>query len=225
MAGGIITLTAARPPRTQVHLLVTDPPQVSGGVGGWETVDRAGRRPARWWRARPEQTMTITGALDSRRPIVEDNTVEERLTQLLSLGRVRGGTDEPSPVRVTGDARDPDSRAGALWVVQNISLGERLFTRTGTLRRQLVTVDLVDFDAIDAIRPLVVKRTRATAARQARRTITSRQGDTLRGLAVRELGTPAAWMRIRNANPKTLGGRTPVGPDEPIRAGVRLVIP
>ncbi len=217
--------------RPGIVLLLTSPPDFSGGAGGWEAMDRPRRRPARWWRGGVERTQSIAGLLDplglNRR--FEDGstvtgTVEAALDHLERLGVTPGGADHPTPVRLHGDLSDPYSRRGGLWVVQGLSLGDRVYAPDGTLRRQAVTVELVDYEEAPSIRPVTVRRTRANVNKPRTRRVTTRKGDTLRLIAVRELGFAGGWQRIRDWNPKQLKGTRPVGPDDPLRAGVRLVL-
>jgi phage protein U len=224
LSGRIRLVSTAGPLKGRgVVLLLPGPPEFSGGVGGWEATDRPGRRPARWWRGGVEMTQSITGIIQLG-VNTGDETVEQRIAMLRRLGTTPGGEDHPTPLRVRGDVADPYSVGGGLWVMQGMSLGERVFRRDGSLRRQAVSVELVDFDDAPTIAPITVRRTRASASRPRVRTITTRARDTLRAIAVRELGSVSAWQRIREWNPRLFKGTRPVGPDEPLRAGLRVTI-
>jgi len=225
LAGMVYLRAASGPFRfTGVVITLSEPPALSGGVGGWQGTDRPGRRPARWWQGGVELTQTITGFLDLGVGPHAGTPVERRLLDLRRLGVKPAGEDEPPPIALSGDVVDPYSAGPGLWVMQGLSLGDRLFRRGGVLQRQAVTVELVDYEDTPTIAPVRVKRTRDSVAKPRTRQVSTRKGDTLRTIAVRELGSASAWDRIRGWNPRVLKGTQPVGPDDPLRPGVRLVL-
>lgn len=224
LAGSIRLVADAGPFRGQgVTVILTSAPQFSGGVGGWEVMSRPGRRPARWWRGGTEMALTIDGVLDVDRG---DPTfgVEDRLTRLRQFGVRPGGQEAPAPLRLAGDLSDPYSARGGLWVLVGMGLGDRLYLRDGRLRRQAVTLELADYAPVETIQPVSVRRTRASVNRPRVRQVTTRQGDTLRGMAVRELGFGGGWSQIRDWNPRLFKGSRHTGPDDPLRAGLRVTI-
>lgn len=219
---GRVRITAAQGPanlRVTVVGYLASPPDITPGVGGWEATARAQQRPARWWAGTPETTMTLNLILD--RSITPD--VQTELRQLVALGRRRGTMSAPQAVRVSGDIFDPYTLNNGLWVITGLNLGDRIVGRNGSLRQQHVTVTLADYEPVTAIRALTVKRTRSAANKPRKRTITTRKGDTLRKIAVRELGQSTAWQKIRTWNPKQFKGKG-VGADEPLKPGLRLVL-
>lgn len=221
--GGMVKLvpdSGARP----VVLILTGAPERGGGVGGWQSTDRPLRKPARWWSGQPQDTLSLPCMFDlyGRAPrgvptldATGAGTVEQRLYALYALGRPSADGDPPPSLRVVGDVFANVARK---WVITNLTLGDRLYTRTGALRRQAVTIDLEGYDDLATIRPVAIKRTRQQGQRRARTYVTHRN-DTLRSIAVRQLGQSDGWKLIKAWNPRTLRH---ISPDVRVRAGLRL---
>lgn len=224
LAGAVRLVAASGPFADQgVTVLLARPPAVSGGVGGWEAMERPGRRPARWWRGGTELTQTIDGVLDVDHGD-RSFPVEDRLARLRRFGVRPGGAANPAPLRLVGDVADPYSAEGGLWVLVGLELGDRIYLRDGSLRRQAVVVELADYTPVETIAQVSVRRTRASVAKPRVRQVTTRKGETLRGIAVRELGYGGGWVQIRDWNPRLFKGSRNTGPDEPLRAGVRVTL-
>lgn len=219
---GTVVITGVLPPEASVTLLTaSDGVSFQGGVGGWEDVERRGMAPGKRWRGGEATSCTIQGFLHLRRRGFDRGDVGDRITRLVSLGRRRGSDPHPSPVVLAGDVRHPDADGGGQWVIQDVSLGMPL-RRDGVIILQPVTVELASYAAFRDLAPAAVAATRRGSA-SASRQVTTRQGDTMRSLATRELGTPTRWTDIRTWN-KSLAGKNPVGPDTPLRPGMRIVI-
>lgn len=214
-----------------VIVIQTDVPDRSGGVGGWETVERRFQRPAKYWRGPELSTLTLHCAID-RRAIRQRMSVERALEQLYALakdpsakltgsGATGGAADDPTPVRLTGDVVDRDQRID--WVIQDITLAERL-PEPGhgffVLGRQHFDLELEEYVAVPSIDPVRIGRTRDKAGQRAKHTISTKQGDTLRVIALRELGEPDDWTKVRDWNPKL----KKVHPDDPLATGTKVVI-
>lgn len=193
-------------------LILAGTPDRAGGVGGWASTERALRKPARWYQSTPEDTLALPCLLDLHG--IGGPSLERRLAVLYAMGSPDDSGDPPT-VHVVGDVPDD---AAKKWVVQNITLGDRLFTSTGVLRRQLVNVELEGWRALPTIKPVAIKRTRSAGHRRTR-TYTTRKNDTLRRIAVAQLGQSDAWKSLRSWNPKVLKG---VDPDTSLRTGIRL---
>jgi hypothetical protein len=104
--------------------------------------------------------------------------------------------------------------------MDNWTLGARLFQEDGTLRRQQVTVELSRYVDLKEIKPLRIKSTRTKGRKRRTRTVNSRRNETLRGLALRELGDAGRWKDLRTWNVKL----KKLDPDLPLRAGTRVKI-
>lgn len=196
-------------------LILDGPPDRGGGVGGWNSTDRALRRPARWWGGQPEDTMSLPCILDIH--ATGGPSIERRLAVLYAMATA-GDEVEPPTVLALGDVPDDATKK---WVIQNIALGERLYQRDGSLRRQQLTIDLEGYDPLPSIKPVTIKRTRDAKGKRKARVITTKKGDTLRLIAVRQLGQSDAWKSIRTWNPKSLKN---TDPDAPLRAGIKVTL-
>lgn len=223
---GRVRLTANDGPLRgrRLILLLMGPPQVAGGAGGWNGVDRPGRRPAKWWQGGVELTQTLECCIDRNLIADELGTVERRLARLNSFTKKPGGEERPTSLLLAGDVLDPYSAGGGLWVITNVTYGERVLRRDGDLARQMVTIDMADFTEVPEVGPISIKRTRASVGKAKVRRITTRKGDTIRAIAVRELGSSGAWTKIRDWNPRLFKGSSPIGPDAPLRPGVRVTL-
>jgi hypothetical protein len=207
-----------RPSRgNKVILLLAGPPDRSGGVGGWATSERAYRRPARWFQSPPIDAMTLPGILD----LYENSqgiTIETALGWLYAMG-MAGGQDTPPTVKLAGDVRPYDRRL--TWVVQGVTLGDRVMAAAGVIAQQNVTVELEGYDPLPTIAKASVQRTRQPGATQPRRrVIRTMKGDTLRSIAVKQLGASNQYTLLRTWNPTF----KKTDPDQPLRAGIVMVL-
>lgn len=214
MAGGTVTLTPEH--GSQLTLILNAAPDRAGGVGGWQSADRARRRPGKWWQSSPDDTMTLDCTIDQ--DAIPGPTVERRLRVLRDMGQPRDDTGgDPPTIELSGDIWSSD--ANATWVMSDLKLGERLFYPDGSLRRQQVSVDLERFNDIEEITAVRVKKTRVKGKRR-RHIVHTHTHDTLRTIALRELGNPGRWKDIREWNPRL----RKVDPDYPLRHGTHVVI-
>lgn len=199
----------------QLTVVLADTPDRSGSVGGWETSDRVLRPAASWFNGRPLGTLTLPCILDIDVP--DGPSVEERLKRLYRMGHARHGNDPP-PIRIYGDIPQPGRQE---WRLDDIQLQDRFYRRDfpNRLRQQKLTLSLTELVTPDPVDDVDVRRTRRHGHRR-RRTVTTHRGDTLRGIAVRQLGSSQAYRLIRQWNPKVKG----VDPDEPLRGGIHLAL-
>lgn len=214
MPGGRVTLNSSS--GHQLTMILNKEPDRTGGVGGWESVDRALRRPAKWWKASPDDTMSLDCTIDI--DAIGGPSIERRLRVLRDMGLPQD--DEPPTIRMIGDVWDSDQNVN--WVMDGLTFGPRLFQGDGTLRRQQVTVELSRFEDVNEIVPLKVTRTRTKGKKPKRktRTVTARRGETLRGLSLRALGTPSRWKDLQKWNKKL----KKIDPDLALRAGTHVKI-
>jgi hypothetical protein len=214
MAGGRINLAPSR--GSDLTLLVAGAPGREGGVGGWESSERALRRPAKWWKASPDDTMSLELIIDIDK--VGGPSVERRIRVLRDMGQA-GDHDEPPTITVTGDVWQEDQAIE--WVMQGLTLGDRLYNSDGTLRRQAVTVSLERYEELDTIEPVSVKGARGKKGKRRRRVVVARGNDTLRAVALRELGDATRWKDLQRWNKAKLKG---VDPDARLRTGTHLTV-
>lgn len=216
MAGGTITLQPKLGP--QLTLIVLGPPDRSGGVGGWNAADRSGRTPGKWWQSVPDDALSIECALDLSVP---GASIEARVVQLKSLGKPRpDNNNEPTPLRIAGDIHADDRPRW--WVISDVKWGERLFLQggNGLLERQHVALDFELYSPIGEISTATVGASRGKRGKRKRRVVVAHTHDTLRAIALRELGNPGRWNDLRKWNTRL----RKTDPDSPLRRGTRITV-
>jgi hypothetical protein len=189
-----------------------------GGVGGWQGSERVLREDADWWKSTPKATRSIPCLLDI--DAIGGPSLERRLEVLYAMGRPVDDESDPPAIRLYGDV-DPIARARR-WKLDDIQLGAELFLEDSPteLRRQELTLELSTYAPAPGVSRTTVKRTRDSKGKRRRRTISARKGDTLRAIAVRQLGSSGDYKLIRSWNPKLKR----VDPDAPLRAGTKVVL-
>lgn len=115
----------------------------SGGVGGWESIDRPRRPQATVWQGQPSESVQFILFFDKW---VDGVSVEPQLQTLRQMGTPHPKTDEPPRLRLVYGKL---GRGKALWVIDTIEWGEEL--RRGDLKRTRaeVTVTLLRHHAPD----------------------------------------------------------------------------
>lgn len=211
--GGMVTLNPSR--GSSLTLIVRSPPDRSGGVGVWSTTERDRRAPVKWFKNQSDDTMIFDLLLDI--DAIGGPSIERRLRVLRDMGQP-SGQDDPPTIRVDGDIWSEDQNI--TWVMTDWSLGERSFNGDGTLRQQQVKVELTRYGAVSEIEPLRVSTTRAKGQRK-RHTVVVAGNDTLRAVALRELGDATRWKDLQRWNQAKLKG---VDPDARLRTGTHLVV-
>ena len=201
-----------------VILLNDGPPVRAGGVGGWASSDRVLQPSARWWQTQPGETMTIPGILDLNVPAGAPS-IETRLTRLYLMGRTYGKHDQPPTIRLRGDLRPEDRQRQ--WIMQDIQLADRQMDGPGVILRQHLTVSFEGYYELPSVEGVSIKQTRKPGASQPRtRHVRVKKGDTLRSIAVRELGASGDYKEIQGWNPKLAN----VDPDQPLQPGLIITL-
>jgi len=213
MPGGRVNLNPSR--GSDLTLILAAPPDRGGGVGGFDPVERALRRPAKYWKGSPDDTISLDCIIDL--DAIGGPSVERRLRVLRDMGQP-GDEEEPPTIRLDGDVWDHDKTI--TWVMDGLTHGERLWNPDGTLRRQAVKIDLSRFEDVAEIKAIRVRSTRKGGKRR-KRTAIARGNDTLRSIALRELGDATRWKDLLRWNKKKLKG---VDPDARLRSGTHISI-
>jgi hypothetical protein len=223
-ATGIGTFAIKAPPSGMVKLvadtgatltlILLDNPDRTGGVGGWQASERQTRVDADWFKSRTKGALSLPCALDlfgSPGP-----SLERRLAVLYRMGQA-GDADAPPAIRLAGDV--PRSREQA-WKLDDIAQGAQRFRPDDPtkLRYVAVTLSLSELNVAEEIDMVSVRRSRTKSGNRKHRTVTVRQNDTIRIIAVRELGQSGQWVTVRDLNKKL----KKVDPDQPLRRGLRL---
>jgi hypothetical protein len=212
---GTVKLAASN--RTQITMILTGPPDRAGNVGGWETSERVLRPAADWWKTQTKGTISLPCMLDID-ALKRSPSLEDRLHLLYRMGQSVAGQDPPA-IRLFGDVPAAHKQT---WKLDNISLGDRLFRpdMPTALRRQELTVELSELVQATGVEKVSVKRTRDDAGKRRRRNIRTRRGDTLRAIAVRQLGASSEYRHIQDWNPKFKH----TDPDAPLRTGLLVTL-
>lgn len=191
----------------------------SGGVGGWNETARPLHRPSHWWGGTPNDTLTLPLMIDLAE---QTGTVEGRLATLYErFGRPVGDDDEPPGIMLLGDVLERDKRI--TWKLDEVSIGAKRFdpAHVHKLLGVRLSLSLSRLTTAAEIERVTVRRTRGPkGGKRRQRTIRTQKGETLRGLAVRYLGSSSEWTSIRKWNPKLK--RT--DPDARLRGGLKVLL-
>jgi hypothetical protein len=211
---GLVTVTGEY--AGAVTLIVTGPPDYSPSVGGWDTADRLGDAAISWWRTRPLATLSLAGLLH----VDVTGPVEASLGMLERIGQPRAGRD-PSRVKVRGDIPPSAAASTAVWRLDSMKYGERGY-RTDLdqiLLWQEVTLELTQH-AAGKVAAVGGMKTRNRKGARTRRVVHARQGDTLRTIALRELGNAGDWKLLRSWNTRLAH----TDPDALLAVGAKVTV-
>ncbi len=208
-----ITLLSARPPIQVTALRGENPPQITGGYGGWTKVSRPRKRSLTEWDGVDQVEMLVPLLFDG----FPDDTVEfdcGRLEQLSGIVLTPvGGRGEPPVLRVIGAV--PADRD---WVVETLEWTDPvIYHEDGFRVRQGANVTLLEYVADDRVETLGAAEQARLAALQAADAAarkagvggavvnhptfyTVKQGDSLSSIAARQLGDYRRWPEIADLN-------------------------
>lgn len=204
----LVTLTPVLPAGESLRFHLVGQASLTGGVGGWEVVDRPKRRGVPEWAGVSPYEMVLPLLTDGFDVSPGVNvSVEPKMQALERLAlKVPGGT-QPPVVQVSGPIPLPlggPAQAAQRWVVNgDLELGESVRRSDGARVQQYVTVTLLQYTeaeiVLSAAQAAVAVQTSppppgAPATAVATRTVTVRSGDTLSKIAAAELGD---WRRFR----------------------------
>lgn len=210
---GRLRIVSDEPPIV-VTVLLAEALDVDGAVGGWEEIARDGASPGIQHVGIPRGTCGITCVLD--RDVLGIDDLEIRLSRLYSMGRVSEVTQEPARIQLVGDtpAHNP------LWVMDGLKVNKTLRDAvTGSIRQAWLTISLSEWIDTSLAVTLPNQSTRTSGGKKRAEFYFTRDGDTLRRVALTRLGSQAYWKDLLAANRKLLRG---VDPDQPLRRGIRL---
>lgn len=211
---GLVTI--ANQAGTSVTLALSEPASVTAPVGGWNRLDRVTGPAASDYTVRPPAGLSLSTFL--HRDLLAGGDVPAVLRRLTAMGQPPAGQDVPLPVQVVGDVEtDP----ATLWCITGLTVEGAVYVPgTSTVLAIRVPVTLEEYVRQDVVTAVTVASTRTKAGTRRRRTIRARKGDSLRTIAVRELGRSSDWKKLRDWNPRL--GR--LDPDAVLKVGARLQV-
>lgn len=212
---GFVTITGEE--GGKVTCLLNGDVDYSDPVGGWEPVERVGQQSAAWYKSQPLATMSIPLSLHVD---ATGGDIDRQLKVLAALGKPSGATgDDPGPVQVIGDVPSPPAM---LWRLDSLKRGPCLYQpeNPAVLLSQDFTVELTQIAKQTTVSRASARSARTKAGKKKTRTVKARKNDTIRAIAVRELGNSADYVLIRKWNAKLKR----VDPDARLRAGTKVVL-
>lgn len=157
-----LSRTSPKGGRLQFRLIDVDTP--SGGVGGWQTVDRNRARQGLSWSGTPALVYTLPLRLDGfgTGPKGKNESVEAHCRTLMSWGQPiasNGTILDPPVLGLTGNVL---TSASIKWVITNLTWGAMVRDDNGILIQRDVTIELTEYVAAP-----VAKTTSSTGNRRA----------------------------------------------------------
>lgn len=202
----------------ELTFLVVGEPSRTGGAGGWVTIERALLPDVHDFKSTPRVSESWPVMLDIDE--LPGPSIEARLARLHRMGTPRAETDEPPRIRISGDISPLDR--SLRWKLDDVNYGRMLFDPDDpdSLRRITMTLEISELEKVDTVSPVKIHRTRRTSGKRRQRTIRTKSGDTLRSIAVRQLGSSTQWRKIREWNKNVKRA----DPDAPLRPGTRILL-
>jgi hypothetical protein len=217
MADQYVTIACHAPRLTVRALMDTDAPTITQGYGGFQEIQRPGRRSLVAWQGVAPYRMGLALVFDGRQlnlPARDrlPSVVETDCANLERMASMPQAFWAPPKVRVTGAAVPKSSLD---WHIDVLTWGEALRSRDGLRNRQHVTLELVQAVTGAGVRVSAV----SNRSLSGRSVILAHPGGSvaLQRLASRELGSAKRWKEIAKLN----GIRTPAK----VKAGTALRLP
>ena len=203
---------------TTVRVLLDAPsPELTGGFGGWEVIDRPKRSGLTRFKGKEPFAQSIAVLFDG---VEDDEDQEPMIADLISMTEPRTALETPPTLTVDGTVVRSDIPA---WVIQNItfSTDNVIWTMLGGSPRRLrqpAVVELLEFidDTVILTQPTPAVASKSKPAKN----IKVPQETTLYSLAVQYYGDPSKYMDIWLLNPFL-----DPDPRAPIPKGYNITIP
>jgi phage tail protein X len=206
------------------------PATITGGLGGWQTVERVDDIDGTSWEGQEPITQDVPLLLDGHpawdrgaQRVTPRRSVEGELLTLFKLGRDPDG-GSPAVFQLEGPIYFPKKH----WVLGSggidLNTDDTIRGGDGMLVRQSLTLHLTEYV------PLIPRKRKKPAIGEAVAVqglgeavpveYTTRQGDTFIAIAGRLYGQWPIWEAIADKNPKF-----PRNPMTPLPVGVELTLP
>lgn len=210
---GYVSLFCDDPPLATMLLLGAASPKISGGVGGWDTVERPHQTSMTIWKGVDPFTLELAVMLDAH---ASEYSVEPTLRALYA---VAGGDPEVEPGIV--EVRGVPSLPVEQWVITTIDVDDNVIRRDKDFHRtrQPVTITLLEY-----VPPQYMQlRNRAlTGDKSKTKTITVRKGDTPAKIARKHR---CKWTDIRRLNKDTTPPKQPWKANSDLKDGSKVRVP
>lgn len=168
----------------------TAAPKITGGEGGWTTIDRPRRVGLTQWDGHTPYTMDVPILFDGHHT---GSSVERdiRVFNLMAMGR-----DFTPPPTVTIDGALPV--AGAVWVIEGIDWGDIVYWEISPRgryfrTRQDAVAHMLQYEAVKTLKIVVPK--------QLPNSYTPNRQMTLKEVSKAVYGNGTHWQEIQKANP------------------------
>jgi hypothetical protein len=223
----IVTISADGFPDV-VALLDAQPPQVTGGQGGWTTVARQRKLALTQWQGNDPLRLSVPIIFDA---VAIDNIAKQKICMVTlgKMGRPHKGAGEPPIVHIDGpgDILDPTGKGvKEEWVIENLQWGtnvrrERVVDGWGQLRQDVVVnlIEYIDEDRVAFANLPAISKHRHKRDKKKKKKNTPdggtargknthgwpkwyhpKPGDTLPKIAAKFYGDSSMWHRIAKAN-------------------------
>lgn len=191
LAHGTVRITCDDPQKDLVVLLGTDPPKITGGVGGWDVTARPRQVGMTTWGGVEPFQVDLSLMLDGH---ATGTSVESQLGDLVAIARGDNESDGPGLAVITG-IELPARR----WVIESMDFGDALLSAaTGERTRQALGLTLREYVPPSYLR---VTRSAVKGSRGKTKTLRAKHGDTPAKMAQRQR---CQWTEIRELNPGTV---------------------
>ncbi len=141
----LVTLTPVDPPGPPLRFHLYGDDEVSGGVGGWEVIERPRRKASvEWVGVRAPWTISLPLLTDGLDVLPGDNrSVEPKIDALISLAQIAPGRDQPPVLTLSGPIRV--RRPNMRWVIESFQWGPQVRRSDAARVQQEVTVTLLEY--------------------------------------------------------------------------------
>lgn len=196
-------------PDFHVTVRVATPATTSGGYGGWTGINRPRESALVEWNGHDPMQLTIPIMFDGLR---NENTpwgasIEHDIRLLEHLTHKEDGFNSPPRIFALGEVIPYTDRE---WVINDIKwvgddVREPINGNRVRASAEVVLFEYIEFDIINGRLSAAARRKRAKAkknvkTKQKKGTYTVKEGDTLRKIAKKELGSAGRWHEIASKN-------------------------
>lgn len=188
-----VTITSESPNLSVTAWLGLDPPQITGGYGGWDVVARPNRQALTVWKGYNPFEMDLPILLDG---FVTTSSVEARISALERMGRPPKVLDEPPIIRVEGFVPHSDLS----WVLQRIAYGDTIRAENGQRVRQFLTLGLLKYIEADRLEQGNARLSAQNKVKTKKGPHIVKKGETMNSIAVYEYHDIKMAKQIMVAN-------------------------